>query len=162
MPEVFLLVGLTGAGKTTYSKRVLEPAGAVRLSVDEVVYARHGRYGIDYPPETYFDLYAAAEAQVHDRMSEELAKGHDVALDLGAWSRANRDEWKRRIEKAGARWRLLYFPASRAELWQRLVERNRLEGSNAPRVTEADLDDFFARFEVPTDEGEETIQPGAF
>jgi predicted kinase len=162
MPEVFLLVGLTGAGKTTYSKRVLEPAGAVRLSVDEVVYTRHGRYGIDYPADTYFELYAPAEAEVRERMTEALAKGQDVALDLGAWSRADRDEWKRRIEKAGARWRLLYFPASRAELWQRLVERNRLEGPNAPRVTEADLDDFFARFEVPTDEGEETIQPGAF
>src|SRR4029450_2053680 len=52
-PEVFLLVGLTGSGKTTYSKRVLEPAGAVRLSVDEIVYARHGRDGIDYPPDAH-------------------------------------------------------------------------------------------------------------
>jgi len=162
MPKVFLLVGLTGSGKTTYSRRVLEPAGAVRLSVDELVYGRHGRYGIDYPAEIHFDLYEPAVAEVHGRMVQELAEGHDVALDLGVWTRADRDEWKHRIEEAGARWRLLYFPASRAELLQRLAERNRLGGVNAVRVEESDLDDFYARFEEPTDEGEEVIQPGSF
>lgn len=55
MPFAFLLVGLTGSGKTMYAKRVLEPTGAVRLSVDERVFARHGRYGVDYPEHTYFD-----------------------------------------------------------------------------------------------------------
>ncbi|MEU6934986.1 AAA family ATPase [Streptomyces sp. 2RAF24] len=39
-PTVFLLVGLTGSGKRTYAQRVLEPRGAVRLSVDEIVYER--------------------------------------------------------------------------------------------------------------------------
>jgi hypothetical protein len=49
MPAVvYLLCGLTGSGKTSYAKR-LEAGGAVRLSVDEEVYARHGRYGVDYP-----------------------------------------------------------------------------------------------------------------
>jgi predicted kinase len=162
MPEVFLLVGLTGSGKTTYSKRVLEPAGAVRLSVDEIVYQKHGRYGIDYPTSVYFDLYEPALAEVRDRMLRELAEGHDVSLDLGIWSRADRAEWKRRIEAAGARWRLLYFPASRAELLQRLAERNRLESANALTVEESDLEDFYARFEEPEDEGEEVIQPGSF
>jgi hypothetical protein len=44
MPAVvYLLCGLTGSRKTSYAKR-LEAGGAVRLSVDEEVYARHGRY----------------------------------------------------------------------------------------------------------------------
>ena len=47
-PVVYLLCGLTGSGKTTYARQ-LEAAGAVRLSVDEEVYARHGRYGVDTP-----------------------------------------------------------------------------------------------------------------
>src|SRR5215207_8258600 len=47
-PVVYLLCGLTGSGKTTYARQ-LEAAGAVRLSVDEEVFARHGRYGVDYP-----------------------------------------------------------------------------------------------------------------
>ncbi|MER5372776.1 hypothetical protein [Streptomyces sp. NPDC002553] len=38
---------MTGSGKTTYARRRLEPSGAVRLSVDERVHDRHGRYGVD-------------------------------------------------------------------------------------------------------------------
>ena len=162
MPDVYLLVGLTGAGKTTYSKRVLEPAGAVRLSVDELIFAEHGRYGIDYPESSYAELYAPALETVRELVIEELDMGHDVALDLGIWSRADRDEWKRFITAAGARWRLLYFPVSHAELLQRLSDRSRLDGANSLRVDESELDDFYARFDEPTDEGEEVIQPGSF
>jgi predicted kinase len=162
VPDVYLLVGLTGAGKTTYSKRVLEPAGVVRLSVDELIFHKHGRYGIDYPASVYFELYAPALEIVRETLLAELDRGRDVALDLGIWSRADRDDWKTRIEAAGARWRLLYFPVSYAELRQRLAERNRLDGPDALRVEESDLDDFYARFEEPTDEGEEVIQPGSF
>jgi hypothetical protein len=39
---------------------------------------------------------------------------------------------------------------------------NSSAGADPPRVTESDVDGFYARFEEPTDEGEETIQPGAF
>lgn len=66
-PVAFLLVGLTGAGKSTYALRRLVPGGAVRLSVDEVVFARHGRYGVDYPEHAYF----AKEAPV---VAEQLAR----------------------------------------------------------------------------------------
>jgi predicted kinase len=162
VPDVFLLVGLTGAGKTTYCKRVLEPAGVVRLSVDELIYDEHGRYGIDYPVSSYAELYETAVDTVRQLLAEELDMGRDVALDLGIWNRAERDEWKALIEAAGARWRLLYFPVSHAELLHRLAERNRLDGPDALPVEGSDLDDFYARFDEPVDEGEEVIQPGSF
>jgi predicted kinase len=161
MPTVYLLVGLTGAGKTTYARRVLEPAGATRLSVDEIIFARHGRYDVDYPASTYFDLYEPALAEVRALVLSEVARGHDVALDLGVWSRQDRDDWKALISSAGARWRLLYFRVPRAELLRRLTERNAEEHANALRVLESDLDDFYARFEEPDGEGEEVIPPGS-
>jgi predicted kinase len=139
VPEVFLLVGMTGAGKTTYSKRVLEPAGAVRLSAD-----------------------GTEAAALPGRMARELALGHDVALDLGLWTRADRDAWKRRVEDAGGHWRMLYFPVSRAELLARLAERDRLGGAHDCAVRECDVNDLYARFEEPEDEGETVIQPGSF
>lgn len=64
VPVVYLLVGLTGSGKTTYSRQRLEPAGAVRLSVDEVVHDRYGRYGVDYPENTYFAKEAPVVAEL--------------------------------------------------------------------------------------------------
>lgn len=53
-----------GCGQTTYPRQVLEPTGAVRLSVDEVVHDRCGRYGLDYPKNTYFEKEAPVVAEL--------------------------------------------------------------------------------------------------
>ncbi|ELP65853.1 ATP-binding protein [Streptomyces turgidiscabies] len=108
-PVVYLLVGLTGSGKTTYTRRRLEPSGAVRLSVDERVHARHGRYGVDYPERDYFALETPVVAEVREELVERVATGQDVVLDHGLWTRAARDEWKKLVEEAGGSPRLLYF-----------------------------------------------------
>lgn len=159
-PVVFLLVGLTGSGKTTYAQRQLEPEGAVRLSVDEVVHERHGRYGVDYPENTYFEKEAPVVSELHEQLAELVAEGRDVVWDHGLWPRKDRDAMKELVEAAGGRWRLLYFPVEREELLRRLAERNEREDANALVVTPEALDDFFARFEKPQDEGEETVEPG--
>ncbi|MFC8532891.1 AAA family ATPase [Streptomyces sp. NPDC057249] len=159
-PVVFLLVGLTGSGKTTYAQRQLEPEGAVRLSVDEVVHERHGRYGVDYPENTYFEKEAPVVSELHERLAELVAEGRDVVWDHGLWPRKDRDAMKELVEAAGGRWRLLYFPVEREELLRRLAERNEREDANALVVTPEALDDFFARFEKPQDEGEEIVEPG--
>ncbi|MFG2693149.1 AAA family ATPase [Kitasatospora sp. NPDC048407] len=161
-PTVFLLVGLTGSGKTTYATRVLEPAGAARLSVDELVHARHGRYGVDYPEHRYFELEAPVVAEVRERLAGLVAAGTDVVLDHGLWLQRDRDEWKKLVSEAGGRWRLLYFPVPKGELLRRLQERNRREDANALTVTAGALDDFYERFDVPEGEGEEIVEPGSF
>ncbi|MDO0914137.1 ATP-binding protein [Streptomyces sp. DT2A-34] len=159
-PVVYLLVGLTGSGKTTYAKQRLEPSRAVRLSVDELVHARHGRYGVDYPERDYFALEAPVVAEVRERLVALVAQGRDAVLDHGLWLHSAREEWKKLVEEAGGRWRLLYFPVERAELLRRLEERNLRGDANALTVTESALDDFYARFEPPEGEGEEIVTPG--
>ncbi|MGW4160023.1 ATP-binding protein [Streptomyces sp. SS162] len=158
-PTVFLLVGLTGSGKTTYAQQVLEPQGAVRLSVDEVVFERHGRYGVDYPGNTYFEKEAPVVAELHKRLAEFVAEGRHVVWDHGLWPRKDRDAMKTLVESAGGRWRLLYFPVARDELLRRLTERNERGDANSLMVTPEALDDFFARFEEPQGEGEEIVEP---
>ncbi|NGO45110.1 AAA family ATPase [Streptomyces sp. YC419] len=159
---VYLLVGLTGSGKTTYAKRRLEPAGVTRLSVDERVYARHGRYGVDYPERDYFALETPVVAEVRNELVDLVAAGRSAVLDHGLWTRKERDEWRQLIREAGGHPRLLYFPVPREELLRRLNERNGREDANALTVTESALDDFYARFEPPTGEDEEIIEPGSF
>ncbi|MGW0607825.1 AAA family ATPase [Streptomyces sp. NPDC002640] len=161
-PVVFLLVGLTGSGKTTFARRRLESAGAVRLSVDELVHERHGRYGVDYPEHEYFAREAPVVEEVRQRLVELVGEGRDVVLDHGLWLRKDRDDWKLLVEQAGGRWRLLYFPVPREELLRRLAERNRRDDANALLVTPEALDDFYARFDVPEGEGEEVVEPGSF
>lgn len=159
---VYLLVGLTGSGKTAYAKRQLEPAGVVRLSVDELVYERHGRYGVDYPERQYFELESPVVAEVREELIELVAAGRSAVLDHGLWTRKERGEWKNLVQEAGGRPQLLYFPVPREELLRRLEARNQREDGNALTVTPEALDDFFARFEPPQDEGEEIIEPGSF
>ncbi|WP_304451407.1 ATP-binding protein [Nocardiopsis sp. YSL2] len=162
VPVVFLLVGLTGSGKTTYTRSVLEPRGVVRLSVDEEVHRRHGQYGVDYPEWEYFERQAPVVEWTRQRLHELVAEGRDVVVDHGLWRRAEREEWKKLVEAAGARWRLLYFPVGEAELLRRLAERNRREDANALTVTPEALADFVARFDPPEGEGEEVIAAGSF
>lgn len=161
-PVVYLLVGLTGSGKTTYAQRVLEPAGAVRLSVDEEVFAQHGRYGVDYPEHEYFDREAPVVAWVRERLVELVREGRDVVVDHGLWRRADREDWKKLVESAGGSWQLLFFPVPREELLRRLGERNRQQHANALLVTESALDDFYARFDEPSAEGEQVIPVESF
>lgn len=88
-----------------------------------------------------------------------LSQGCNVVWDHGLWRRQNRDAVKGVVEAAGGRWRLLYFPVPRAELLRRLAERNRRADANALAVTPEALDDFIARLEPPSGEGEEAIGP---
>lgn len=158
-PLVHMLCGLTGSGKSLYAER-LEAEGCVRLSVDELVQARHGRHDVDYPAHDYPRLYGEAVRELDDRLVELLEAGRSVALDYGLWERSNRDRYKRLIEEHGGRWRLLYFKVEPELLRRRLVERNRRSDANALTVTDAMLADFVDRFEAPRGEGEVVVEQG--
>ena len=160
-PVVYLLCGLTGSGKTTYAKR-LEAGGAVRLSVDEEVYARHGQYGVDYPMDEYFERERPVVEELRRRLVELVESGRDVVLDYGLWRRSDRDAYKRLVEAHGGRWRLLYLKVDQEVLARRLAERNRREDANALAVTPSALEDFIARFDEPVDEAEELVDIGGF
>lgn len=70
-PLAVLLAGITGSGKTTLAQ-ALATRGMVRLSVDEEVHRRHGRYGVDYPEQEYF----AHERPVLDAVRRRRADRH--------------------------------------------------------------------------------------
>ncbi|MFI5775003.1 AAA family ATPase [Streptomyces sp. NPDC051658] len=112
----------------------------MRLSVDELVFQRHSRYGIDYPENTYFEKGAPVVAELHRRLAELVAEGRDVVWDHGLWPRKDREAMKDLVESAGGRWRLLYFPVGRDERLRRLAERNEHGDANSLLVTSQALD----------------------
>jgi predicted kinase len=77
--------------------------------VDEEVYARHGRYGVDYPMEEYFHRERPVVQELRRRLVELVESGRDVVLDYGLWQRSDRDVYKRLVEAHAGRWRLLYL-----------------------------------------------------
>lgn len=66
-----LLAGVSGSGKTTFA-RTLVARGFVRLSIDEVVWARGGDWAM---------LAAGVEDELRGRLVALLRQGRDVVLD---------------------------------------------------------------------------------
>lgn len=155
--RVVLMCGVAGSGKTTYAKR-LETEGYVRLSIDEAVWNRFGRYGIDYAPPRYPEYSAAVEGALRDRLVALVRQGHDVVVDFSFWRRATRDEYKRLIEDAGGQWRLVYLKVAPTVLRGRLDERRqRFDADAAFPITDDMLRSYLGAFEEPSGEGEEVI-----
>jgi predicted kinase len=155
-PEVYLLCGPAGSGKTTHAETLLA-VGVTKLSIDEGMYAQHGEAGVDYPVEDY----PARERDLlngnRDRLIGLLAAGRSVVLDYGFWRRDEREDYKELIESHGGRWRLLYFRASPEALWRRIELRNSRADAGVPRISRALFERLLAQFEEPADEGEEII-----
>jgi predicted kinase len=152
-----LTCGLPGAGKTTYAQR-FERAGYVRLSIDEEVWRRFGRYGVDYESERYAELSAIAESALRGRLVMLIGQGRNVVVDFTFWQRARRERYKQLIIDAGGTWRLVYLRVDPALLRRRLAHRTgRFDANAAFPITEDILASYLASFEEPDGEGEEVI-----
>jgi predicted kinase len=159
-PTVVLMCGVAGAGKTTYA-RALEARGYVRLSIDEEIWQRFGRYGVDYDPSRYADHAAAAEAALRERLVELIGAGRDAVVDFSFWQRAARDGYKRLVEDAGGRWELVYLKLSPDRLRERLAARGaRFDANAAFPVSDALLERYLAGFEKPHGESEQVVEAG--
>jgi predicted kinase len=155
-----LICGIAGAGKTTYAKE-LEAQGFVRLSIDEEVWERFGRYGVDYDPSMYDKYSADAEAVLRERLTELVRSGRDVVVDYSFWERSTRDRYKRLVVEAGGCWELVYLKVSPERLRQRLAaRRGRYDANAAFPITDALLERFVAGFQEPDGEGETVVDTG--
>ena len=154
-PSAVLLCGVAGSGKTTYALQ-LQERGFARLSIDEEVWCRHGRFGVDYDPGRFIELAAAAEELLRARLVALLRDGRDVVVDFSFWQRASRDRYKGIVTAAGGAWRLVYFDVDAAELRRRLAVRSgRFDANAAFLIDDALLAAYLEGFEVPDGEGEE-------
>ena len=156
-PEVVLMCGVAGAGKTAIALS-LEASGYVRLSVDEEVWAANGRFGIDYPASDYAALSLAARLRLRQQLIELVDARAHVVVDFSFWNQAARNEYKEIITEHGGRWRLIYLRVPETELRRRLVERSqRFDANAAFTVDDELLASYLAGFEEPHDEGEQII-----
>ena len=121
MATAHLIHGYLGAGKTTFAKRLEQDLPAVRFSHDEWMSRLYG----DDPPA---DRFAIQHDRVWDLMAGVgmrcLDLGMDVVLDMGFWSRSQRDHVRDRITAAGAACRLYQLACPDDEAWARVEARN--------------------------------------
>lgn len=157
--QVVLMCGLAGSGKTTFSQ-ALADKGFGRLGLDEEVWARFGRYGLDYPAEAYDANLAAARAGLLEKLDAKMRAGDAVVVDSAFWNRPHREECKARIEAAGRPWSLVYMKTPETVLRSRLAIRSkRFDANAALPIGEATFSRFLASFQEPVDEGQITVAP---
>lgn len=154
-PCIVPMCGIAGTGKTTYALG-LERKGRVRLSIDEEAWRHCGRYGIGYDPAQHASHGADAGVTLRQRLVEPIVEGRDVVVDFSFWQR---DLYKRLVEQAGARWRLICLKADPTLLRTRLDERNRRFVANAAfPITRAVLPACLDAFEESRGDGEAVIE----
>jgi predicted kinase len=156
---VVLMCGIAGSGKTTLSQR-LEARGFARLSIDEVVWERFGRHGIDYPAADYRSRLDLGHAQLCDRLTELMARRTPAVVDSAFWNRASRDRYRALVEQAGCRPQIVYLKLPLDVIRARLAGRSQRFDANAPFPIDDDLlARFAAGFEEPVDEGALVVVP---
>lgn len=147
LPTLHLMVGLPCSGKTTRARELERDLPAVRLSLDEW----HLRlYGQDAADPRHDQRHRLVEDMLWDVAARTLDLGTDVVLDYGLWSRAERDDYRERAARHGARCRLHHLDVDEGELLLRLDERNRRPSKDSFVIDPDAMLAWFARFEPPT------------
>src|SRR4051794_1832471 len=151
MTPVVVGFGPSGAGKTTYARR-LENGGMTRLSFDVEMWRRNISTGVLRPQDR-----ADIEAILKERLLVLVAEERDVVLDFSFWSRQMREEWRQWLRPTGVIPETIYLDTDRDTVLQRMRER-RGTHSDDYALDEQAVARYFDPFEAPTpDEGPLTV-----
>lgn len=142
MPTLHLICGLPGSGKSTLARRLEAEEGAFRLTSDEWMQALAAD---GYDEQTR----SRVEALQWDLARRLLARGVDVVLEAGFWTRAERDACRAGAAALGAGARLHYLDVPLDELKRRLTARNADLPAGSYAVDPNDLDGWLPLFEAP-------------
>lgn len=121
---------------------------ALRLTPDEWIVSL---YGNDFDRERRDAIREPVERLQWQVAERSLALGCDVILDWGFWSRAERDDMRRRAHRLGAAVSLVYLDAPTHELWERIATREESR-SGTLGITRPEFEEWAAEFEPPTEE----------
>lgn len=139
-----LIYGFTGAGKTTFARRLEGEIPAVRFTPDEWMVAL---YGTDPPADHFHESYERITELMWDLALRLLGLGLDVILDFGFWSRASRDDARARARAVGASYELYFLDCPEEVMRRRVLERTAQLPPGTLFIDEAAFELFKARFE---------------
>jgi predicted kinase len=152
---IHLVVGSTGAGKTTFCRRLAEREGLVRFAIDEWM---EGLFfpdrPEDAPPDWYLDRIQRATDRIWDTVTQLLPLGTSVVLEIGLTQRAAREAFYEHVVRAGFDLRLSVLDAPADVRWQRIDERNQKRGPTHVMDVSRGMFDFVEAMWEPPDDAE--------
>ena len=151
MPKVILICGRICCGKTTYSKKLCSESNTVLLSVDEIMLSLFDKCCGDM----HMEYERRIKNYLFDKSLELIAKGMDVVLDWGFWTKEEREAVKDFYISHGINCELHYLEVS-DEIWKvRLDNRNSAVLKNEVSAYFVDHNlayKFASMFEMPTED----------
>jgi predicted kinase len=130
-----------------------------RLSIDEIIFQKHGLYGVDYAAdEALYQKYLdEADTVYASRCRQLLEAGRDFILERSFYAKEDRDEFKALVEGHRSRWVLVYLKATSKEAsWERIRRRAAQErdANSAFEIRREVFEMYWNGFEHPVGEGE--------
>lgn len=149
--DIILIVGSTGAGKTTYARRLADALGGVRFSIDEWMTTL---FWADSPQPIEFqwtiERVHRCETQIMAMAQQVAARGLPVLLDLGFTTKEHRDRFRAFAENAGLRAAVHFIDVPADERWFRVNRRNKERGETYAMQVDRQMFDFMeAMWEPP-------------
>ncbi|MDG6079420.1 ATP-binding protein [Erythrobacter litoralis] len=153
--DLILIVGCTGAGKTTYARRLADEIGGIRFSIDEWMMALFWK---DSPQPIEFawtmERVERCERQIF-AMAEQLAsRGITALLDLGFTKKDHRDRFRQMACEAGLSAVVHFVDVPVEERWRRVERRNDDKGETYAMTVDRDMFDFMEGMWEPPAENE--------
>ena len=149
MARIIITCGKLCSGKTTYSKRLAKEIGAVRLSVDEITLLLLGPFAGNILDE----YFAKLEKYLMEKSLEAAEAGVSSVIDLGHWTKAEREKVRKFYRERGAECEIHYLKVPDSVWRERIEKRNReIEAglTEAYPVDENLLKKFESFFEEPS------------
>ena len=121
MAILYLMVGLPCSGKTTRAKGLENEVHALRLTPDEWQVRLFGHDTLD--PE-HDKRHSLLEDMLWQIAAQALSLGTNSILDFGFWAKEERDDYRSRAQKLGARSEIVFMDVDEEELMRRVRMRN--------------------------------------
>ncbi len=146
-PIAHVIIGFIGSGKTTFAKKLEKETGGLRFTKDEWVIAIFGHD----PTIDGFDTYDNRISKLAvDVAIYCLKAGNDIIIDEGFWVRSQRDEIRKKIEKAGGKVQFYYVKNTHETMKQRVAKRNQNPTADAFVISQEMYDDYKKYFDEPS------------
>lgn len=144
--NVYIICGLTGAGKSTYAEQLRLDVNGVRMSIDDWM---ANLFFMDRDPTSDFEWFHARVrrccVQMRDTADQIIAAGQPVVFDCGFTNQEERQIFYDWADAKGYETSLHFLDVPESVRWDRVQTRNLEKGATFALEVTRDMFDFMNR-----------------